>query len=71
MKAPPANVIRLDFGASVGRPPTETTFALVDLSEAQILDLAQGFVPRVVRAMAAGCLDWRDEDERRAGRPVR
>ena len=65
----PDNVIRLDLGASV-QVPHETTYALVDLSEDQIRDLAAGFVPRVIRAMALGCLDWQDEDERRARRPA-
>jgi hypothetical protein len=63
-------VIRLDFGASVNRQPHETTYSLVDLTEDQVRDLASGFVPRVIRAMALGVLDWQDEDERRARRPV-
>jgi hypothetical protein len=61
--------VRLDLGASVGRQPNTTTYSLVDLSEDQVRDLASGFVPRVVRAMALGVLDWQDEDERRARRP--
>jgi hypothetical protein len=64
-----SDTVRLDFGADVG-PPTETTYSLVSLSEDQIRDLAQGYVPRVVRAMAMSCLDWQDEDERRARRHV-
>lgn len=66
---PLSDVIRLDLGASVGRLPNTTTYALVDLSEAQVRDLAVGYVPRVLQAMAMGCLDWQDEDERRARRP--
>jgi hypothetical protein len=64
-------VIRLDLGASVNRQPHETTYSLVDLTEDQVRDLASGFVPRVIRAMALGVLDWQDEDERRAARPER
>jgi hypothetical protein len=63
--------IRLDCGASVGTESDATTYSLVDLSEAQIRDLASGYVPKVVQAMAMSCLDWADEDERRARRPVR
>lgn len=63
-------VIRLDFGASVGRRPNTTTYALVDVSEEQIKDLARGYVPRVVQNMAVCCLEWADQDERRAQRPV-
>jgi len=64
------DIIRLDLGASVGRLPNSTTYALVDLSEDQIRDLASGYVPRVIQSMAISCLDWRDQDERRARRPL-
>lgn len=63
-------VIRIDLGAGVGRQPNTTTYSLVDLSEDQVRDLASGFVPRVVCAMAMAVLDWQDEDERRARRPA-
>ena len=62
-------VIRLDLGAGVAREPNETRYSLVDLSEGQIRDLASGYVPRVLQAMAISCLEWQDEDERRARRP--
>ena len=61
--------VRLDLGTSAGLP-ADTTYDLVDLSEDQIRDLASGYVPKVIQAMAIGCLDWQDEDERRARRPV-
>ena len=64
------DIIRLDLGASVGRLPNSTTYALVDLSEDQIRDLASGYVPRVIQSMAFSCLDWQDQDERRARRPA-
>jgi hypothetical protein len=64
-----ARVIRLDMGGSVGRLPNTTTCALVDLPEDVVRDLAEGRVPRLLRAMAMGCLEWHDEDERRARRP--
>jgi hypothetical protein len=68
---PLSDVIRLDCGASVGRAPQTTTYALVDLSEDQVRDLATGVVPRVIQAMAFGCLDWQDQDARRARPSVR
>jgi hypothetical protein len=46
----------------------ETLFSC-QLNEAQVRDLASGFVPRVVRAAMVSLLDWLDEDERRARRP--
>ena len=60
--------VRLDCGASVGAASDVTTYALVDLSEAQIRDLATGYVPKVIQAMAMSCLNWADEDDRRARR---
>ena len=62
-------VIRLDMSEGVERQANETRYSLVDLSEGQIRDLASGYVPRVLQAMAISCLDWQDEDERRARRP--
>jgi hypothetical protein len=50
-------VMHLDFGAAKpARRPNETRYTLTDLSEDEIQDLAAGVVPRVVKAMAAGCL---------------
>ena len=40
------------------------------VNEAQAADLASGYVPQVVKAMARTMLDWYDEDRRRAARPV-
>jgi hypothetical protein len=63
-------VMHLDFGAAKpARRPNETRYTLTDLSEDEIQDLAAGVVPRVVKAMAAGCLAMIDEDERKAARP--
>jgi hypothetical protein len=36
----------------------------------QVIDLASGYVPADVRAMCLAALDWREEDRRRAARPV-
>lgn len=41
------------------------------ISEAEALDLASGYVPLSVQAMAKSMLDWADEDRRAAARPVR
>jgi hypothetical protein len=40
------------------------------LNDDQAADLASGFVPQSVKAMVRCMLDWRDEDRRRAERPV-
>ena len=40
------------------------------VTEAQLEDLAAGYVPTSVRAMARAILDWQDDDRRRAARPV-
>lgn len=63
----PDDVIHLEFGAL--RDEGETRYSLSSLSEAEIADLAAWIVPRVVKAMAAGALNWADEDERKAARP--
>lgn len=39
------------------------------LSEAQVQDLASGFVPSAVKAQMMAFLDWADEDRRKAERP--
>ena len=43
----------------------------LQLDEAQAADIASGYVPASVRAMAAYMLDWFEEDKRRAARPAR
>lgn len=40
------------------------------LTETQVQDIAAGYVPNSVKAMARTCLDWALEDQRRADRPV-
>lgn len=40
------------------------------VNEAQAEDLAAGYVPLVVKAMARTMLDWEDEERRRAARPA-
>jgi len=40
------------------------------VTEAQVQDLASGYVPQVVQAMARTLLDFEDADRRRAERPV-
>ena len=42
----------------------------VMVTEAQAGDLASGYVPQAVMAMCTAMLDWRDQDRRRAKRPV-
>lgn len=43
----------------------------VQLTEAQALDLASGYVPTAVKAMMLTMLEWNDEDIRKAARPTR
>jgi hypothetical protein len=40
------------------------------VNEAQALDLASGYVPLVVRAMARTMVDWKDDLQRAAAHPV-
>lgn len=40
-------------------------------TEAEAADLAAGYVPLSVRGMMRAMLDWREDDRRRAERPVR
>lgn len=51
-------------------PTHEHTF-YVQLTEAQALDLASGYVPTAVKATVRCMLDWQEEDRRRAERPVK
>ena len=46
-----------------------TEFYLL-VNEEQALDLASGYVPNAVKAMARTMLDWQEEDRRRAERPM-
>lgn len=39
-------------------------------TEAEAADLAAGYVPLSVRGTMRAMLDWRDDDRRRAERPV-
>jgi hypothetical protein len=41
------------------------------LNESEVVDIASGFVPSTVKAMALMLLDQQNEDQRRAARPVR
>lgn len=47
-----------------------TVFSL-QLTEADALDLASGYVPDTIKAGCLAMLDWQREDERRAARPSR
>jgi hypothetical protein len=47
----------------------ESVFHL-QLASSQMIDLASGYVPADVRAMCLAALDWREDDRRRAARPV-
>lgn len=40
------------------------------VNERQCADLASGYVPDAVKAMASTMLDWEEEIERKAARPV-
>ena len=40
------------------------------VNDEQAADLASGYVPTAVKAMVTTMLEWRDEDRRRAERPV-
>ena len=42
-----------------------------EFTEAQVEDMAAGYVPRDVVAAMRAALDWAEEDRRRAGRPIR
>lgn len=44
-------------------------YVLIDTDQA--LDIASGYVPNSVKAQVRTMLDWRDEDERRAARPIK
>ena len=46
----------------------DTLYHLI-LDEQQVADLASGFIPRLVKAMAIDVLRWADQDEARARRP--
>lgn len=48
----------------------ETIFHL-ELTEADAMDLASGFVPMAIRAACIAGLDWERDDQRRALRPVK
>lgn len=59
--------LRAEFmRAQDGQP---TTF-LFQFDEAQLLDMASGFVPASVQAAMMAALDWAEGDRRRAARPV-
>jgi len=59
--------LREDLARRNAEHPTDF-YVLVN--EAQALDLASGYVPQAVKAMVTTMLDFRDEDRRRAARPV-
>lgn len=59
--------LREDLAQRNAEHPTDF-YVLVN--EAQALDLASGYVPQAVKAMVTTMLDFRDEDRRRAVRPV-
>jgi hypothetical protein len=51
------------------RTAEDETIYSIQMTEAQIADLASGFVPSAVKALCLGALDWADEDRRKAARP--
>ncbi len=52
-------------------PLVQETRYFLELTEGQMADLASGFVPNAVKAMAIRDLDQVREDEKRAARPVK
>ena len=70
-KAPAEKSIRVDLGASLEHPEERPTYTLADLSEARVLELAAGRVPRAIRVMCEDLLSWQDEIEHEARRPAK
>lgn len=52
------------------RESSDETMYHALLSEAQVQDLAAGFVPKAAKAQMLDFLDWLDADRRKADRPV-
>ena len=50
--------------------PDPPVYAL-DLTEAEAIDLASGYVPKTVKVMLLLALDAAEDDRRRAARPVK
>lgn len=48
-----------------------TTRFCFEFTEEQVLDLASGYVPNSLKAACRAALDWAEEDQRRADRPVK
>ena len=48
----------------------ETIYSL-QMSEAEIFDLASGVIPKTIQAMAISCLHWMDQDRRHVEKPTR
>lgn len=61
--------LRSDRGA-VAEDLDDPMRFLMELTPGQAFDLASGYVPAAVQAMAVSMLDWQDADRRRAARPV-
>ena len=57
--------------ALVERNEDHGTVCYLMLTEDEALDVASGYVPNSVKAMARLMLDYAEEDRRRAARPVR
>lgn len=51
-------------------PATAQTQFNFWFNEEQLLDMASGYVPVSIRAAMVACLDWAEDDRRRAGRPL-
>lgn len=47
------------------------TIFYFEFNEDQVMDLASGYVPNVLKATFKAALDWDEEDKRRAERPVK
>ncbi len=65
MRRPAASPVNLEE-----RNAEHGTEFYVLVTEGQALDLASGYVPDSVKAMVRAMIEWREEDERRAARPV-
>ncbi len=66
MELSPALLLDLESRATHKEP-----VSWLQVTEADLLDLASGFVPGTVQAMCRTLLDFADQDRRRAERPYR
>ena len=56
--------------ADIGDRADERQYQIA-MTEADLMDLASGCVPRIVQAMAGTLLEWEDQVRRQAQRPAK